>query len=149
MRRLGPLLGVLLLLGCSSQAPPAERSFVAFQVVGDGHQSRPARMALEGGQVVLRGEAEASVDLSAATTATSLEAVTGQGLLVKSGSLRLPNGQTLQVLRGTLTLQNLQGGLARGNFEVLCQPTGTATPAGDKPLRGELDIRGSFDAEAR
>lgn len=148
MRRLASLLGVLLLLGCSTQAPPAERSFVAFQVVGDGHQSRPARMTLEGGQVVLRGQADASVELTAPTTGTSLQGVAGQGLPVKSGHLRLPNGQTLTVLRGTLTLQNLQDGLARGNFEVICQPGVAPTPAGDKPLTGELDIRGSFDAEA-
>lgn len=146
MRRLAPLLGVLLLLGCSPQAPPAERSFVAFQVVGDGHQSKPATMALAGGQVVLRGQADAGVDLSAATSAASLEAVTGQSLPV-TGTLRLPNGQTLQVLRGTLMLQNLQDGLARGNFEVICQPTGAAPPS-DKPLQGELDVRGSFDAQA-
>lgn len=141
--RLLALLGVLLLLGCS-QAPPAERSFVAFQVVGDGHQSKPATMALQGGQIVLRGQADAGVDLSAATSATALDAVLGQSLPV-TGTLRLPSGQTLKVVRGNLMVQNLQDGLARGNFEVICQPTGPA-PATDKPLQGDLDVRGSFDA---
>lgn len=140
--RLLALLGVLLLLGCS-QASPSE-SFVAFQVVGDGHQSKPATMALQGGQIVLSGQAPAGVELSAATSAAALDAVLGQSLPV-TGTLRLPSGQTLKVVRGNLMVQNLQDGVARGNFEVICQPTGPA-PATDKPLQGDLDVRGSFDA---
>ena len=143
------LLALLLLLGCAPAAPPQERSAIGFQVVGDGYQSAPSILSVEQGRLVLRGSAPARVELVAPLPADqpAVSPVTGETLTVERGVLVLPGGRELEVQRGTFTLQNLQGGLARGNFEVIARARGAA-PAGDKPLEGDLDVRGSFDAAA-
>lgn len=144
-----PLLALLLALGCAPAAPPEERSAIGFQVVGDGYQSAPSTLSVELGRFVLRGSAPARVELVVPLPADqpAVSAVTGETLSVERGILVLPGGRELEVQRGTFTLQNLQGGLARGNFEVIARARESA-PQGDKPLAGDLDVRGSFDATA-
>lgn len=139
--RWGTLLCALLLSGC------AQHGFAAFVVNQDAHSqakpgksysAEPCALRNQGQAVELKsgqeGQPSALVLRVELPSGKGLKDVLGQTLQGAAGEVQLP-GSKLALEKGEFTLQTLQNGVARGNFN--------ARVVGQNP---PWEVVGSFEA---